>query len=252
MAAQLFRALVDVLPAPSQRQDIAEETVVDDAVFAYVVDRPRSMLPTDLLDRAGLREIEWMESAQQKPLNTPPPPSCETASNIGVSSRKNNCRDDAADASAALPGPSTSTGHLRIIHVAPSPSFWRLPRQAFPAPRHDVHRTWSCAQGQTSLPLEPITPTRDGVPLPVHLATPSPTRPAVSMPARTVPRVHRTTTSAHPFRQDVVEMSSRESSLLADLCGVRHRAAPTSASPSRASLPCECALRVQYGPGVSS
>ena len=291
LCARLFRTFVDLLPLPSQQQQqraVAVETFADDAVAAYLVEQPCSILPLDLLDCAGLREIEWVEDAWATPTAAaaatsatsvhhvagpstpcaPPHPYNEPARNAVVT-------DGSA---AALLAHEASTGHLRTIYVAPSPSFWRLARHASTSHPQEGRLKWSTARGQTSLPQPEVQRILQGGPLPADVAWPfsspaslsssssssfvhpqahwepalaSPS-PASSQPAQA--SFHSPSQKPRPTRrstQETVAMSSRKSSLMADMCGLRPLVAPASAPSSHTSQNTDRTLTVQYGPVVS-
>ncbi|KPI88935.1 hypothetical protein ABL78_1980 [Leptomonas seymouri] len=257
VGAQLFRTLVASLFLPSP-QCVAEETFTDDAVFAYLVDQPCSMLPQHLLDRSGLREIEWVERTPPIPLSTPsarssansvmppplppPPPLCGPA-NSAVIPPSGDDGAGVTTASAALPSYSTTTGHLHKIYVAASPAFWKLPRSASPTRQRDLPLTWPCVREQTSLPHAENDATVHGA-LPVN-------SPSTSQPPYTGHRAHNETPPAHNLTPDIADTNSRESSLAAGVYDQRFLAAIASAPSSRTSLRTDRTLKVQYGPITS-
>lgn len=279
MSAQLFHTLVNQLPLPFQRR-AAAETFTDAAAADYLVEQPRSLLPPELLDDAGLREVEWIEAAQlgcsktapavffASPATPPPLPgpfeSAPATANhpFNVSALQESRRA----AASTPPAAAVSTGHLRKIYVAPSPSFWRLPKHAAPVPRQDCNLTWSSARGQASLPQAevPVTNTVPFLSESLASSSPRPPTPSLTFPAVRTPvsyhlntrsgrQVHRRGEPLTHFNtaQELVNMSCRESSLMADVCGLRSLAAPTSSPSSRASQQTDPMLRVEYGPILS-
>ncbi|KAK7195746.1 hypothetical protein NESM_000505200 [Novymonas esmeraldas] len=131
---ELFHLLSSALP-PSL-QPWCEEADVDDAVAWYLQPDACAMLPPELLEQAGLREwssdpYTWNTGATRTAADRSASPpvwrgeDTPTAHAAASARRRPLAPMHLADATH-----EDNTGHLRTIYVAPSPSFWRLPRSA--------------------------------------------------------------------------------------------------------------------------
>ncbi|GET88885.1 hypothetical protein, conserved [Leishmania tarentolae] len=240
---QLFQLITSILPAHVQQ--VSEESDLDDAVAWYERVDACSMLAYYLSEEVGLRELGSVSHFS--------PHSCSLASRSrsaalhSESQLHSSARRQARSARSltsscrGFPAPSnllddvdrSASPSLHRIYVAPSPSFWRLPKAFSPLTRSHClshergtpprpHRDVAAEVASTS--AAPLTFTKQRQ----HTLrlTPESTSTFFAVTAPTLahqphPVETRSQQPTHSSRDAGVSMRRRASSLTARMCGLR-------------------------------